>query len=44
LDQTNIAVASEMLQQFDFSQSAFSENLFAKDIGHLLDGDTLVCL
>jgi hypothetical protein len=37
-------MASEMLQQFDFSQSPFGENLFAKDIGHLLDGDTLVRL
>lgn len=44
LNQTNVAMASEMLQQFDFSQSAFGENLFAKDIGNLLDGDTLVRL
>jgi hypothetical protein len=37
-------MASKMLQQFDFSQSPFGENLFAKDIGHFLDGDTLVRL
>lgn len=37
-------MASEMLQQFDFSQSALGENLFAKHIGHFLDGDALVRL
>lgn len=37
-------MTSEVLQQFDFSQGALGENLFAKDIGHLFDGDALVRL
>ena len=41
---TYVAVAAEVLQQLNFTQRALGENLFAKDIGHLFDGDALVCL
>lgn len=34
---------AEMLQELDLAQSALGQNLFAEDIGDLLDGDTLVC-
>lgn len=40
----HVAVASEMLQQFDFAQCAFGENLLAEDIGDLLDGDPFIRL
>lgn len=41
---TYVAVASKVLQQLDFAQSALGEDLLAEDIGNLLDGDTLVRL
>ena len=33
-----------MLEQLDLAQGAFGQDLLAKDIGDLLDGDALVCL
>lgn len=39
-----IAVTSEMLKQFYFSQGAFGQDLFAEDIGDFLDGDALTRL
>lgn len=39
-----VAVASEVLEQLDFSQSALSKNLLAEDVGDFLDGDTLAGL
>lgn len=39
-----VTVASEVLQQFDFPECSLGEDLFAKDIGHLLDGGTLAGL
>ena len=41
---TNVAMAAEMLQQLDFAQSALGEDLFAKDIGNLLYGNTFAGL
>jgi hypothetical protein len=37
-------VATEVLQQLNFTQRALGKNLFAKHIGHLFDGDALACL
>ena len=39
-----VAVPSEVLQQLDLAQGALGENLFAEDIGDLLDGYTLARL
>lgn len=39
-----VAVASEVLQQLDLAQGALGEDLFAEDIGDLLDGDALAGL
>jgi hypothetical protein len=36
-------MAAEMLEELDLAQSALGQNLFAENIGDLLDGDTLVC-
>lgn len=33
-------MAAEVLQQLDLTESSLGENLLAKDIGNLLDGDT----
>lgn len=41
---THIAVASEVLKQLDFSQGALGQDLLAKNIGDLLDGDALTSL
>ena len=35
---------SEVLEQLDFSQRSLGENLFAEDIGDLLDGHTFTSL
>lgn len=37
-------MTSEMLEKLDLSQSSFGEDLFAKDVGHLLDCDALFIL
>jgi hypothetical protein len=37
-------MSPEVLQQFDLAQCALGKNLFAEDIGDLLNGDTLVRL
>jgi hypothetical protein len=37
-------LTSEMLKQLDFSQRSLCENLFAEDIGDLLDSDPLTGL
>lgn len=37
-------MAAEVLQQLDLAQGALGENLLAKDIGDLFDGDALVRL
>ena len=42
--QTHIPVASEVLEELDLAQGALGENLLAKDIGDLFDGDALVGL
>ena len=34
----------EMLQQFDLSQGALSQDLLAEDVGDLLDGDAFAGL
>jgi len=39
-----IAVASEMLEQFYFSQGALGQDLLAEDIGDFLDGNALTRL
>jgi hypothetical protein len=39
-----VSVSPEVLQELDLAQSALGENLLAKDIGDLLDGDPLVGL
>ena len=39
-----IAMASEMLEKLDLSQRSLGEDLFAEDIGHLLDCDSLSIL
>lgn len=36
-----VSMAPEMLQQLDLAQSALGQDLFAKDIGDLLDSDAL---
>lgn len=41
---THIAMSSEVLQQLDLTESSLGENLLAKDIGNLLDGDTFIGL
>lgn len=41
---THVAVAAKVLQQLDLTQSTLGKNLLAKDIGDLLDGDTLIAL
>ena len=41
---THVAMAAEVLQQLNLTQSALSENLFAEDIRDLLDSDTLASL
>ena len=41
---THVAVAAKVLQQLDLAQGALGEDLLAKDIGDLLDGDALVRL
>lgn len=35
---------TEVLQEFNLAQGALGENLFAKDIRHLFNGDPCVCL
>jgi hypothetical protein len=37
-----VAVSPEVLQQLDLAQGTLGQDLLAKDIGDLLDGDTLV--
>lgn len=37
-------MAAEVLEKLDLAQGALGENLLAKDIGNLLDGDALVGL
>lgn len=37
-----VSMSPEMLQQLDLAQSALGQNLFAKDVGDLLDSDTPV--
>lgn len=37
-------MAPEVLQELDLAQGALGQNLFAKDIGDLLDGDAFVGL
>lgn len=39
-----VTVSSEMLQELYLPQRTLRQNLFAEDIGHLLDRDTLLCL
>lgn len=34
-------MASEVLQQLDFSQGALGQDLLAENIGDLFDGDTI---
>jgi hypothetical protein len=41
---THVAVAAEVLQELNLTQSALGENLLAEDIGDLLDGDAFVGL
>lgn len=41
---TYIAMSSEVLQELYLTQGALGQDLLAKDIGNLLDRDTLVCL
>jgi hypothetical protein len=40
----HIAVAPEVLEELDLAQGALGQDLFAKNIGDLLDGDALVGL
>ena len=42
--ETHVAVPSEVLQKLDLAKGALREDLLAKNIGDLLDGDTLVAL
>jgi hypothetical protein len=37
-------MAPEVLEKFDLAQGALGQNLLAKDIGNLLDGDAFVGL
>ena len=37
-------MTTEMLKQLNFSEGALGQNLFAEDIGHLLNGNTLAGL
>ena len=37
-------MASEVLEELDLAQGALGQDLFAEDIGDLLDGDSLVRL
>lgn len=39
-----IAMSSEVLQELDFAQGALGQDFLAKNIGDLLDGNTLLCL
>lgn len=39
-----VAMAAEVLEQLDLAQGALGENLLAKDIGDLFDGNTFVAL
>lgn len=39
-----IAVASEVLEQLDLSQSPLCQDLFAENIGDFLDGNTFSCV
>lgn len=39
-----VAVTSKVLQQLDLAQGALGEDLFAENIGDLLDGDALAGL
>lgn len=39
-----IAMATEVLEQLDLSQSALGQNLLAEDVGNLLHRDTLASL
>jgi hypothetical protein len=41
---TYVSVSPEVLKELDLAQSALSENLFAKDIGDLFNGDALIRL
>lgn len=41
---THVAVTAKVLEQLDLAQGALGENLLAKDICNLLDGDALVGL
>lgn len=41
---TYIAMAPEMLEQLNLSQSTLSEDLLAENVGDLLDGDALASL
>ena len=41
---THVAVAAEVLQQLDLAKGSLGQNLLAKNIGDLLDGDALVGL
>lgn len=41
---TYVAVATEVLEQLDFSQGALGQDLLAEDIGDLLDGDAFAGL
>ena len=41
---SHVAVPSEVLQQLDLAQSTLSKDLFAEDIGELLDGYALAGL
>lgn len=41
---TYVAMSSEVLQELDLTQGALGQDLLAKNIGNLLDRDTLVCV
>lgn len=41
---THVAVSPEVLEQLDLAQCALGENLLAKDICDLLDGDAFLSL
>lgn len=43
-ERTHIPVASEVLEELDLAQGALGEDLLAKDIGDLFDGNALVGL
>ena len=44
MGKAHVAVAAEVLEQLDLAESSLGENLLAKDIGDLLDGDALIGL